>query len=189
MPARLSFSRSILIPMVLGAVALSMTPRANATDASLFVQQVQSLQPANNVALSSEGSAVERISAHQLDVLLPPLPQNRSNSSAQVQAGNRNVAAAVIAGGRNATLQVQIGNNLDSTIGIAGSRNRVAVDQRGVGLESDIEITGKNKAVLHIQRGHGSNPEHQPLTFEGSSREAVIVLDTPRGRLTKTVNP
>lgn len=186
----ISLFRSALFSTVILVASLGSTPHVNADD-TLFVQQVQSIQASRQLTIgqSIDGSSLDRVNARHLDTLLPPLAGTPDNRSLQVQVGTRNQAAVAAVGGPNSTLQIQIGSRLESSIGIRGSRNRVAVDQRGSRLESDIDIKGNNKAVLHIQRGRTGTPEHQPITLHGSAREAMIVLDTPRGRLTRTVNP
>lgn len=167
----------------------------SANDGSAFVEQVDSgkqqpLSAERQVAtFSTPGDgAINNIDVENInrDDLLSPPGINR-NVSVVIQRGERNRATVDTQGGRNATFQFQQGTELASQVNIFGTRNAIITDQKGNSLKSDIYVVGGNKSILHVQRGTGTSPSHTPLVYSGAEREFELILDTPRGRLTKAI--
>lgn len=107
--------------------------------------------------------------------------------SIAIQQGKNNRIKVQSVGGGNVTLQRQKGVGLVSDITLIGRRNAIAVDQQGTDLASNIRVLGGNKVIFHVQRGPGHGSHQEPLLYTGTQREAELILDTPKGRLTKSM--
>ena len=176
------------------AVLILGSPLSLAADDSAFVRQIgeerripvdQARQIAN---FSSPGQGViNNIDTARLNDALPSLPGAGKSSSEIVQRGTRNRAIVSIQGSNNATLQRQRGVALDSSVSVVGTGNAVLVDQKGANLDSEVGILGANKRIVHIQRGRGTNPDSSPLQLTGTKQETQLILETPKGRVTKTL--
>lgn len=177
----------------LASLSLALLPTlVSASDSSAFVEQIiehDSLQ-------ASEGRAagLSTLSTGPMEELerrdLPRMSSHDGQGTHSVvnQQGRRNAVTVQAMGHGNVTLQRQQGFSLASDITLIGQRNAIAVDQRGADLESDIRVIGGNKVIFHVQRGTGPNIHHQPLLYTGPQREIDVILDTPKGRLNKSVS-
>lgn len=187
--------KSIFLNIFKALVVVFLATNVSANDGSAFVEQVSSekqqpLSDDRQVATFSTpgGGSINSIDVENInrDDLLSPPGINRS-VSVVIQRGERNRATVDTQGGRNATFQFQQGTELVSKVNLLGARNAIVTDQKGNSLKSDIYIVGGNKSILHVQRGTGTLPSHTPLIYSGAERESELILDTPRGRLTKTI--
>ena len=177
--------------LVLGlAMLIALPSSVLGDDDSVYIRQVatNNSPPAPEepqvAAFSTPGEGtINDIDVDFLDELA--LPGSGRRSSTVLQRGQRNRAVVSVRGGNNTTFQRQVGVALDSSIRVAGTRNAIAVDQEGTGLESDINVLGANKQVVHIQRGRSASNGSAPLLYTGSGKEAELIIDTPKGRITR----
>lgn len=175
----------------LASLGLALLPiLVSADDRSVFVEQVvakDSPQATERqiATFSTPGTGPSDI--ERLD--LPRLSghDGQGTHSVATQQGRNNRISIQAVGSGNVTLQRQQGVGLVSDITLVGQRNAIAVDQRGANLDSDIRVLGGNKAIFHVQRGMGPSHHHQPLLYTGTQREAEVILDTPKGRLSKSL--
>lgn len=177
----------------LASLSLALLPTlVCANDSSAFVEQIVE----HNSFQASEGRVAgfsTLSTGHMEDLERRVLPRFSSHDgkgthSVVNQQGRRNRATVQAMGNGNITLQRQQGFSLASDITLMGQRNAIAVDQRGANLESDIRVIGGNKVIFHVQRGTGPSIHHQPLLYTGPQREVEVILDTPKGRLNKSVS-
>ncbi|WP_458525019.1 hypothetical protein [Onishia taeanensis] len=180
----------------LAVTGLALLPTlAWAVDDSAYVSQVEVSGPISQgserqvAAFSLPGTGrLSDIAINRLNRAGLPEEAGHGTHSIATQRGQYNRLSVTAIGNANATFQRQQGVGLSSDITLIGSRNAVAVDQQGARLDSDINVIGGNKVILHVQRGVGASVHHQPLLYTGAQREVEVILDTPKGRLTKTLS-
>ncbi len=176
--------------LIISALALGTVP-ALAVD-ELRVRQIADRTTSEIIATARADGDLENLSGfRRLAVALgPELPGPFSATSVLFQSGMDNTAFSLTRAS-NFSYVSQVGTDNTSILTMRGISSAVLVDQRGSGLHSEIDIdpTGANKLVVHVQRGTSALVPSDSLSFSGSGREAVAVLDTQFGRLTKTVAP
>lgn len=184
----------------LAALAITLSPIAISAndgpatalkqDSSIFVEQVT----AHRSPVASERQVdsiytpnIELRSIDRLDFPRFYHYTGQLSHSIAIQQGKNNRINVQTLGGGNVTLQRQKGMGLVSDIRLIGRRNAIAVDQQGTDLASNIRVLGGNKVIFHVQRGPGLRSHQEPLFYTGTQREAELILDTPKGRLTKSM--
>ncbi|WP_304525195.1 hypothetical protein [Halomonas sp. I5-271120] len=186
--------RSILSYYLTALVFTFLPALASASDSSAFITQVttsdaQAQDNDRQVAnFSTPGTG--QLGSLDIDRLaLSKVSEQNTHGTLSIanQQGRDNRLSVVAMGRANITLQQQQGVGNTSDIALAGQRNAISVDQRGNYLDSDIQVVGSNKVIFHFQRGTGQSGQQQPLLYTGNQREAQVILDTPKGRLTKTI--
>ena len=165
------------------AAALLATP-AQAED--IFIDQVPGGTPGWMATMSDPPDYSGEAAALQLD--LATMRQPDRNTGAILQSGMLNTANQDVTGIGNAVIQNQTGTSLTSDVLVLGRDNGIAVDQEGTGFASDVVIAGENKLLVHIQRDAAPAVAATPILLQGDVAERTLVLDTPYGRLTKTLD-
>lgn len=179
----------------LAALVFTFLPAlASASDSSAFITQItrnDAPEQANERQIANFSTpGTGQLGALDIDRLaLSQVSASNQHGTLSVanQQGKDNRLSVVAMGRGNITLQQQQGVGNTSDIALAGQRNAISVDQRGNYLDSDIKVVGSNKVIFHFQRGTGQSGHQQPLLYTGNQREAQVILDTPKGRLTKTI--
>ncbi|WP_136255242.1 hypothetical protein [Onishia niordana] len=180
----------------LTALVFTLLPAlASANDSSAFITQITESDspPQENerqvASFSTPGTG--QLGSLDIDRLaLSKASEHNSHGTLSIanQKGRDNRLSVVAVGRKNITLQQQQGIGNTSDITLEGQQNAISVDQRGNQLDSDIQVVGSNKVIFHFQRGTGQSYQQQPLIYTGSQREAQVILDTPKGRLTKSIS-
>ncbi|SDG09458.1 hypothetical protein SAMN05216571_104234 [Onishia taeanensis] len=184
-----------ILSYYLSALVFTFLPAlASASDSSAFITQVtRSDAPAQEngrqvANFSTPGTGqLGSLDIDRLALSNVSASSQHGTLSVTNQQGRNNRLSVVAIGKSNITLQHQQGVGNTSDIALAGQRNAISVDQRGNYLDSDIQVVGSNKVIFHFQRGNGQSGNQQPLLYTGNQREAQVILDTPKGRLTKTI--
>ncbi|MGB8714245.1 MAG: hypothetical protein WCD50_14115 [Onishia taeanensis] len=185
--------RSILSYYLTALVFTFLPALASASDSSAFITQVTSsdapAQENDRQVANFSTPGTGQLGSLDIDrlALSHVSDNNHGTLSVANQQGRDNRLSVVAMGRANITLQQQQGVGNTSDIALAGQRNAISVDQRGNYLDSDIQVVGSNKVIFHFQRGTGQSGHQQPLLYTGNQREAQVILDTPKGRLTKTI--
>ncbi|RAR64633.1 hypothetical protein BCL93_101458 [Onishia taeanensis] len=186
--------QSILSYYLTALVFTFLPALASASDSSAFITQVTTSDaPAQDndrqvANFSTPGTG--QLDSLNIDRLaLSKVSEQNTHGTLSIanQQGRDNRLSVVAMGRANITLQQQQGVGNTSDIALAGQRNAISVDQRGNYLDSDIQVVGSNKVIFHFQRGTGQSGQQQPLLYTGNQREAQVILDTPKGRLTKSL--
>ncbi len=118
------------------------------------------------------------------------VPAGSANLAVIRQGGDNNSALSVVSGLGNLTVQQQRGVFNDSRVALEGNRNRLLVDQEGRRLESDVvgrRVSGRT--VVHLQRGRANYPFAGPIDVGRLVSNTVVVVDTPRGRRSLSIDP
>ena len=184
-----------ILSYYLTALVFTFLPAlASASDSSAFITQVSrsDVPPQENgrQVANFPTPGTGQLGSLDIDRLaLSQVSENNQHGTLSIanQRGRDNRLSVVATGRANITLQQQQGVGNTSDIALVGQRNAISVDQRGNYLDSDIQVVGSNKVIFHFQRGTGQRSSQQPLLYTGNKREAQVILDTPKGRLTKTL--